>query len=241
MIEITNDPYGRCGFHFNGVGCVIADSAGDFVISIRGEDDLAKVGFSMAEGKRLISILRSRGGSRFAEERTRMGDKFNVPSNGWAAVKTKPNGDVEFTGQGSFGGVFTVEEGKAVLHASDALYGLCKVTIKAADVPDLIDAMSRLVATRPASIDKSITFEIGRITGETFDFEEEVNDLLAKCRYREAFDLYHDKMSAYHKVKEAEHEAWVAALSPDELAAYKVRRAETARSILAMFDKPLGT
>lgn len=232
MIEITNEPYGRCGFYFNGVGCVIADAAGDFVITVRGGDECAKVGFSIIEAKRLIATLRSKGGSRFDEEQTPFGRKHGVPCNGWVSVKTKTSGDVEFSGQESFGGIFT-EEG---LQPSDAMYRPAKVVMKAADMPDLIDAMARLVDTRPASIDKTIDFSLCR---EEMDFKDEVLDLVARGRYLEASEIFYNKMTAYHKARTEEHERWVAGLDEEELAAYKARRAETARFILDALNAPL--
>lgn len=235
MIEITNS-YRYTGFYLDcGISCVTADSAGDFVITIRqpaAEDEEygqnAKVGISTLEARRLLSTLRSKGGTRFDEQVTPFAVKLKVPSNGWVSVKTKPNGDVEFAGQESLGGVFDVSDGKTEFVPTDAMYGAARITVPADLLPDFIDAVVRLLDTKPHS-SKNITDNLM----PDMDFGDEVLGLLEKGRYLDAHEVFYIKSTAHHKAKTAEFEARYNATSPEEKAAADDRRREAARFILA--------
>lgn len=234
MIEITNS-YRYTGFYLDcGISCVTADAAGDFVITIRqppAEDEEygqnAKVGISTLEARRLLSTLRSKGGTRFDEEVTPFAAKLKVPSNGWVSVKTKPNGDVEFAGQESLGGVFTGPEAKDFV-GTDAMYGAARITVTADLLPHFIDAIVQLLDTKPYST-KNITDNLM----PDMDFGDEVMALLDKGRYLEAHEIFYNKSKAHYDAKTAEHEARYNAMTPEEKAAADARRRETARFILA--------
>ncbi len=233
MIEIDNEDRG-CGFYFKGIGCAVGDAAGDFIIRITTEDNQARIGFSIIEAKRLLSTLRSKGGSRFDEETTPFKTRLGIKPTGWAKVQTKPNGDVEFSGIEAFQGVFEMEGDEPVFKHSDAMLGLCKVTVKEGDVALLSDAIARLIDTRPASVD-----QITQLFSDEMDFLDDVNALFDRGRFLEGTDLFYTRSKTFYADRKAAREAAYADMTAEELEANRAARHRIVAEIVNEFRRPL--
>lgn len=234
LMEITANSFAahfstECG-EGNVVNCYVGDHAGDFAISVYRDGEGARAFFSIREAKRLLSVLKSGGGSRFDSEYGG-GAITGATAVGGLVAKTTKAGIQLIVTEGQDQVVVVNEAGGVDLVGSQHLYPPVQVTVGAAD--KFIITLERLLGTMPPD------FSDGPMHEDWGMFAEELDPIVAEGRYGEARKLFHKRRMDEHKKREEEHEVWLASLPPEELARVRENRKAVLARMLEALRAPL--